>query len=218
MPYLDADWNRNVDGPPDIFQAHLWVPERDWEGWKHRGLGLSLRDMWERDRAVAPSELDHLSSLSHENREAYLGVLGKDLGSIQRDCLYYMNWVEQLKQSHDDTTADKVVETMQEFGFISAEWPPDAGGPPLQASPRPWRGVLNWLMANLAKAGKIILKIADFLIGTLVGGPGVSAVAVGAFPPSLGVEISTDLFRDRPAWVAVHRFLENVQNEIASKV
>jgi hypothetical protein len=60
----------------------------------------------------------------------YLSVLGADLGSVQRDNFFYTNFVEQLKQSPDDATADKVVRTMEELGFASVKWPASVGGPP----------------------------------------------------------------------------------------
>jgi hypothetical protein len=46
----------------------------------------------------------------------------------------------------------------------------------------------------------------------------LSAVAVGVVPvPSLGVELTMELFQKESAWSAVHRFLENVHEEFASR-
>jgi hypothetical protein len=68
--------------------------------------------------------------------------------------------------------------------------------------------MLNWLIRNMAKAGQIILNIAEFLAGVLTG-LGISAVTVAAAPlPQVGIDIPTDLFNNRNVWTDVRQFLE----------
>jgi hypothetical protein len=218
MPYVDPEGIRPDEVTPEPIAAGLWVPEFDWEGWKRRGVGLAHRDMWDRDRDVARDELEQLTKLSDDSRDLYLKVLGQDLGSVQRDTLFYSNWLEQLKQSPNDTTADAVFEAMKQLHFTSADWEGKPGGPPRGQSPRPFRATLNWLLGLLAKVGKILLKIADALVAMLSKeGPSLS-VSIGAFPPSFGVDVSTTLFNTSRLWDCLHRFLENAQAELARAI
>ncbi len=221
MPYLDEEWHRRGgdEGDEDI-PAGLWVPEKDWKGWKTRGIGLSYRDMWDRDRVVTRAELEKLASLSPGSRELYLSVLGQDLGSIQRDSLFYSNWIEQLKRSPNDATADAVFDAMDQLNFASVQREATTGGPPKSQSPRPFNKMLNWLLGLLVKVGKIILKVADALIA-MMSEKGVDlSVSIGAFPPSFGVDVSTTLFKQEhsTAWDSLHRFLEQAQNELAKEI
>jgi hypothetical protein len=76
--------------------------------------------------------------------------------------------------------------------------------------------MLNWMLTQLAKVGKIILKITDALIA-MIAKQGVDlSVGIGAFPPSFGVDVSTALFRlqDNTEWDSLHRVLENAQDEL----
>lgn len=220
MPYLDGEWRRYRDPgePPEVIPAGLWVPERHWDEWRDRQEGLSFRRLWDRKGVIEPADLEELASLSHTDRERHLSALGRDLGSVQRDNLFYTNFLEQLKRSPDDSTADNVVHTMVGLGFASAGWDETIGGPPPHMSPRPWKRVLDWLLKNLAKVGKFIRDAAAFLAATLrdeLSGLSV-AISLGVVPmPSLGVELSTSLLKDAPAWTAVQRFLENVEDEFA---
>jgi hypothetical protein len=71
-----------------------------------------------------------------------------------------------------------------------------------------------------AKAGEIILRIADFISGALIGGGlGVSAVAVsaGVTGPEIGMDISTDLLNGR-FWLPIRRFLDKVYDEFAKEL
>jgi hypothetical protein len=221
MPYLDADWEREPEPgyPPERVQAGVWVPERHWDEWKRRREGLSFGEVWVRQGLIPRGQLGGLAWLSEEDRERHLIALGRDLGSVQRDGFFYGNFLEQLKRSPDDTTADKVVDTMIELGFTSPRWLPTIGGPPLGKSPRLWKDVLDWLLRNLAKVGKFILNAADVLVATLAEElRTLSAVAVGAVPlPSLGVEFSMELFQKESAWTAVHKCLENLHDEFARR-
>jgi hypothetical protein len=228
MAYLDEEWRK--PGEPEPLPEGLWVPEKDWDGWKSRGAGLSYRDVWTRDRVVTRTELGQLAGLSGENRDVYLSVLGHDLGSVQRDSLFYGNWVERLKQALGEPTpsppevnaADKVFKAMEQLKFTSAEGGdfPFPGGPPEGESPRPLEKMLNWMLQQLAKVGKMILKITDALIA-MIAKDGVDlSVGIGAFPPSFGVDVSTTLFRlqDNTVWDSLHRFLENAQAELSRAV
>ena len=222
MPYLQADWAVvTADGRTEAAPKGLWVPERDWKGWQSRGADLPLAYRW-REEGIRPGEEPYrlpplADSLTDAERDKYLRVLGADLGSIQRDNFFYTNFIEQLKQSPDDATADKIVKTMEELDFTSVRWPESVGGPPPHQSPLPWGGVLRWLVRLTAKAGEIILKIADFVSGILIGGGvGVSAVtvSVGVPSPQIGIEVSTELFNGR-FWLPVRQFLDEIQAKFA---
>jgi hypothetical protein len=215
MPYLDAAWIKPNEVTPEPIPKGLWVPERDWAGWKRRGEGLAHRAMWDRDREVTRAELQQLGSLADDTLTLYLSVLGQDLGSVQRDSLFYLNSLEKLKLSQDTDTADTVVEAMEKLGFASAKWLPDAGGPPPKQSPRAVDRVLNWLLGLLAKVGKMILRIADVLVASLERYGVDVAVNIGAFPPSIGVDVSTTLFKQEVIWTAVHGFLTSAQDALA---
>jgi hypothetical protein len=221
MPYLDADWYWQPEPgyEPEKVHKGIWVPERHWNEWRGRREGLSLREVWIRQGLIPREQLEQLTRLSEEDRERHLIALGRDLGSVQRDGFFYGNFLEQLKRSPDDTTADKVVDTMIELDFASPGWHPKIGGPPLGKSPRSWKGVLDWLLKNLAKVGKFILNAADVLVATLTEElRTLSAVAVGAVPlPSLGVEFSMELFQKESAWTAVHKYLDNLHEEFARR-
>ena len=223
MPFLDEAWDTvswewRGELEPEVVPAGLWVPERDWEGWKARGSGLSYREMWDRDRVVAREELEQLASMSDESREVYLKVLGQDLGSVQRDNLFYSNWMEQLKHSPNESTADAVVDAMTQLRFTSAAWEGKPGGPPPGQSPRPFDRTLNWLLGLLVKVGRMILKIADALVAMLSRQGVDFGVAIGAFPPSFGVEVSTTLFQNSSVWDSLHRFLESAQLELGRAI
>jgi hypothetical protein len=220
MPYLQADWTAiGADGHGERIPRGLWIPERDWDGWQLRGGNLRFGPRWREEgvgsaedpyRFPSPSDAQSLTDGDHE---MYLNALGGDLGSVQRDSFFYTNFVEQLKQSPSDATADKVIRTMEELDFASVRWPETVGGPPSHHSPRPWDRVLKWLFGNMAKAGNIILKIADTVAGILIGGGlGVSAVTVSAGVPSpqIGIEVSTELFNGR-FWGPIRKFLDEVQ-------
>jgi hypothetical protein len=220
MPYLDGDWTGVEDGmTKTIAPAGLWIPEKGWEQWKGRGTDLPLREKWETKGIIPRSELDQLALLSDEDRRRYLDVLGKDLGSVQRDGFFYTNFTEQLKQSPDDATAEKIINTMEEIGFTSVKWHHSIGGPPPHESFRGWKRVLNWLIRNMAKAGQIILNIAEFLAGVL-SGLGIAAVTVAAAAPlpQVGIDIPTDLFNNRNVWTDIRQFLENAQVTFAEGV
>jgi hypothetical protein len=224
MPYLQAEWNVVRAGPDPRPQTErvskgVWVPERDWEGWRSRGETLPLSYRWREEEIRAGEEPYRLppqpTPLTDDELKTYLTVAGEDLASVQRDNFFYTNFVEQLKQSPDDATADKVIRTMEELGFASATWPEAVGGPPPHHSPRPWIGVLKWLMGLMAKAGAIILRIADFISGVLIGGGlAVSAVSVssGATGPQIGIEFSPDLFNGR-FYKPIRQFLDKVFDE-----
>jgi hypothetical protein len=216
MPYLDAPWTKPDEVRPEVFPAGLWVPERDWEGWMHRGEGLTFRNMWDRDRVIPRTELQQLRSLPEDNLNLYLRVLGQDLGSVQRDSLFYWNSLEKLKLSQDESTADAVVEAMDKLGFASVKWPANVGGPPPHQSPRPVDRVLKWLLGLLAKVGKILLKIADVLVASLEKYGVDVSVAIGAFPPSIGADVSTTLWQNEVVWTAVHGFLNSAQDALAA--
>jgi hypothetical protein len=222
MPYLQESWAVvGAYGRTEVVPRGLWVPDRDWSGWQSRAADLPLAYRWREEDVRAGEEPYRLprsaDSLTDGQRDEYLRVLGADLGSVQRDNFFYANFVEQLKQSPEDATADKVVKTMEDLDFTSIRWPESIGGPPPHRSPLPWRGVLRWLIQLAAKAGKIILKIADFISGVLIGGGvGVSAVTISAGVPSpqIGIEVSTDLFNGR-FWLPVRQFLDEVQAKFA---
>lgn len=217
MPYLDAPWSID-QGTGETFEAHQWVPELDRVGWIQRDSGLTFRSFWEFDATASRTDLEVAARTSAPVRDDYLTLLGRDAGSIQRDGLFYMNGIERLKASPNDETADQVVERMHHFGFTSAGWAPEIGGPPPQMSPRPWKRVMEWLFGLVAKAAAALTRAADFLSALVADGQGISAVAVGVMPPSIGVELSADLFRDAPAWDQVHVFLTNMQAEISATV
>jgi hypothetical protein len=236
MPYLQADWRLvRADGQTEEAPKGLWVPERDWEGWQSRGRDLQFAYRW-REEAIRPGEEQYrlpsqivrppstppgtppTDYLDEAQRAMYLEVLGADLGGVQRDNFFYTNFVEKLKQSPNDATADSVIRTMEELDFASVKWPESVGGPPPHHSPWPWDRVLKWLISNMATVGKIILKIADFVVGVLIGGGlGVSAVTVSAGVPSpqIGIEVSTQLFNDDRFWLPVRKFLDEVQAKFA---
>lgn len=222
MPYLQANWRAvRADGRTVPARKGLWVPERDWDGWRQRGRGLQFAYRW-REEAI-PSDEDPYRlpsptpSLTEEQRARHLEVLGADLGSVQRDNFFYTNFVDQLKQSPNDATADNVIRTMEELDFASVKWPESVGGPPPHHSPRPWDGVLKWLIRNMAKVGNMILKIADVLAGFIVGELGVSAVTIsaGVPTPQIGIEVSPQLFNEGQLWLLVRRFLDEVQAKFA---
>jgi hypothetical protein len=217
MPYLLADWTVvRADGQVERVEKGQWIPERDWDGWWSRGETLPLSYRW-REVTIRPGEEPYRlppqpTPLTDDELEMYLVGLGEDLASVERDNFFYTNFVEQLKQSPDDATADKIIRTMEELGFSSVTWPVAVGGPPPHHSPRPWIGVLKWLMGLMAKAGAIILKIADFISGVLIGGGlGVSAVSVssGVTGPEIGIEVSPDLYNGR-FWLPIRQFLDKV--------
>ena len=109
--------------------------------------------------------------------------------------------------------------TLEQLGFTSVTWDHLIGGPPEHHSFRPWQSTLNWLISNIAKVGRIILKIADFVAGLLVGGKvGISAISVSAaIPPEITFEWPTGVLNDQ-YWPPVRRFLENVMDEFAKKL
>lgn len=218
MPYLQEDWSVvEPDGRTERVPRGLWIPERDWVGWRLRGLDVPLAYRWREEQVRAAEEPYRLPrTLTLPEEQTHLRALGGDLGSVQRDGFFYANFVEQLKRSPTDETATDVIRTMESLDFASVRWPQSVGGPPPHCSPWPWRPVLNWLWTNLRKVGAIILKIADTLVGILIGGGlGVSAVTVSAgLTPQIGVEFSTELFNSR-FWVPVREFLERSQEEIA---
>jgi hypothetical protein len=223
MPYLDGNWTESrADGTTvEVAKAGVWVPERDREGWLVRADGLEFAYKW-REKGIRPGEEPYrlpptASLLTDADRARYLNVLGADLGSVRRDNFFYTNFLEQLKQSPNDNTADRVVATMRDLDFASFKWPETIGGPPPHQSPLPWRGVMKWLMGLIAKASAFVLKVADFISGVLIGGGlGVSAVAVsaGLTGPDIGIEVSADLFNGR-FWLPVRQFLDNIYEEFA---
>src|SRR5215813_9040953 len=144
MPYLQADWSVvKADGHTQPAPKGLWVPERDWAGWQRREQDLPFAYRW-REEAIRSGEEPYQFAalaapqpksnpslvLNDEQRANYLKVLGADLGSVQRDNFFYTNFVEKLKQSPNDATADDAIRTMEELDFASIKWPEVVGGPP----------------------------------------------------------------------------------------
>jgi hypothetical protein len=190
--------------------------ERLAQSWDEPPLSYRWREETVRSGEEPYGRTPHPARWADDNEvERYLVGLGEDLASVQRDNFFYTNFVEELKQSPDDATADKVIRTMEELGFASVTWPEAVGGPPPHHSPRPWRSVLKWLIGLMAKASAFILKVADFISGVLIGGGlGVSAVTVsaGITGPKIGFEVSPDLFNGR-FWLPIRQFLDRIYED-----
>lgn len=216
MPYLDGNWMSDRDEIP----AGMWIPETNWDRWSSRGRDRPLRQLWDREpEPYAAPDLweSEFAKLRESEQDKYLEILGRDIGSVQRDGLFYSNFVERLKNSPSDSLADEIVNRMQTLGFVSAMWPYAVGGPPPHESPRPWKTVLDWLLKLLSKVGKFLLNAVAFTTVTLRH-LGLSAVAVSVgWPLSVSFEFPPDLFRDPPTWNRARMFLDNILTEMGDK-
>jgi hypothetical protein len=216
MPYLDRDWMLDSG---EFLSAGTWIPETNWDRWQSRGVGRPLRLAWCQESGPDQTQRMEFERLNEAVQMEYLGVLGRDIGSVQRDGLFYSNFVESLKNSPTNLVADEVVDRMQMLGFASASWPFPVGGPPPHESPRPWKRVLDWLLKLLAKAGKFLLNCVEFAMVTLRP-LGASAVAVGvAWPLSVSFEFPPELFQDPQGlgWSKARTVLDNIIAEMAER-
>jgi hypothetical protein len=213
MPYLNENWT--VDG--EYLDKGIWIPERGWAHWKERDAHREFRRYWDQESASSENNLPTLSNLSNEAREGRLRVLGGDIGSVERDGLFYSNFVECLKNSPKDSVADEVVDRMQMLGFASAGWPPAVGGPPPHESPRPWGKVLDWLLGLLAKVGKFLLNVVTVATRTLHDF-GLSSVSVGiGWPLTVSFEFPKETVQDDRWWTNARVMLDSIIGEMGSQ-
>jgi hypothetical protein len=141
-------------------------------------------------------------------------ALGADIGGVKRDSLFYVNLLEQLKnsigpyESSNDMSADSVIERMQTPGFTSCSYSELQGGPPEGQSPRPWRKVLDWLLGLQAQVVEFLTSAAETYRALWDGfarshGATPPEIALGIFPPSVGFGLGVDVFVNpamRNAW------------------
>jgi hypothetical protein len=168
--------------------------------------------------------LNSLRRIPESQRSAYLETLGADVGSVQRDSLFYANLLEDLKksigddESSNDAAADRVVDRMQKLGFTSCSYSEAQGGPPAGESPRPWRKVLDWLLRLQAQvvefftsAGEAFQALLEQYVQGLNATP--PAIAVGILPPSFGVEFGTEIFLNPAMRTTYRTFLRSLTAE-----
>ena len=214
MPYLITVPTTGPSAPI----RRLWLPERQFQRWQARGVNLPLRDSWLQEGGPEDWEMDSLRQGAETQRSAYLEALGANVGSVQRDGLFYINLLEELKnsigsnESSNDMAADRVVERMKILGFASCSYSETQGGPPQGQSPRPWRKVLDWLLGLQAQVIEFFTSAAeafrtlldDFARNLNTTLPGI---AVGILPPSVGLEFGVDVFLS-PAVRTAYRTFE----------
>jgi hypothetical protein len=201
MPYLER--KHVIDD--EVIPEGTWVPEHGWDRWQERAKGI--RAPWRED--MKPE------SLPKPLRVEAQAVLAADMASVQRDGFIYANLIEQLKNSPNDRTADKVVGQMKALGLASATWPEPAGGPPAPKSARPFKKVLDWLFRLRAQVTRFLMNTVNFVMTSL---DSVSAVAVGVVPPSVSFEFPSSLFDDPQAWDRTWGFLDKVTAESGEPV
>jgi len=218
MPYLDQDHTFTESLNQGPVRKGTWVPETNREAWEQRGLSLSLRDAWTTDKGPTLRQMADFDKLSETARQEHYKALARDMASAQRDGLFYFNALERLKNDPKDAVADEVIDRLRELGFMSIDLLEEAGGPPPGRSPRPFRGVLEWLMKQLAKAGKFLLTAAAFITNRLYD-LGLSAVAVSiGMSPQVSIEFAPHILRDPPRWDKAKEFLDNFLDELGNKV
>ena len=188
---------------------------------------MRLRESWLRIEGASSDDLMRLGQLPAEEKLAHLWVLAADIGEAQRDGLMYFNQLEWLKNQvmpvpspvtpsspdPNDHLGDVVVNRMREWGFTSVNRDIDEGGPPKGHSPRWWRDVFNWILGKIKEVGQFLLKaiqpfmrlVRDFNVSVKI-----SAIAIGAFPPSLGIEFGPDEVDDTMAWGILKRFVSEM--------
>lgn len=205
----------------------MWTPEVTRDDWHVRGERAPLRESWLGIDGADAGALTRLSRLPAEEKLVHLWVLAADIGEAQRDGLMYFNQLEWLKNQvqpiprieprpstdPNDQWGDAVVDRMREWGFASVDRSPDAGGPPLGQSPRKWREVFGWLFGKIKDVGLFLLNaiqpfmtlVKDFNVSVKI-----SAIAIGALPPSLGIEFEPNEVDDTMAWGILKRFLSEM--------
>src|ERR1700733_12916705 len=220
MPYLPTV----PPAAPGASFPRIWVPEGQPTRWQDRGVNLPLRDSWLREDGPEDWELDLLRQTTQTDRSAYLQALGADIGSVQRDSLFYVNLLEELKnsigldESSNDMSADRVIERMQTLSFTSCFYSEAQGGPPEGQSPRPWRKVLDWLLGLQAQVVELFTSAAeafralwDEFARSLGATP--PEIALGIFPPSVGFGLGVDVFLNPAMRTACRTFLRSLTVE-----
>jgi hypothetical protein len=218
MPYLTVAPTGDPGAP------RIWIPERQSARWQERSIELPLRASWLREDGPTDEELNRLKQIPETMRSVYLKGLGADIGSVQRDGLFYVNLLESLKNSigpnepSNDKAADTVVDRMKKLGFASSSYSEKQGGPPEGESPRPWRKVLDWLLGLQAQvvqfftnAAEIFRTLLDEFARRINTTP--PAIAVGIFPPSIGLEFGTDIFLHPEMRAAYRTFVSSLTAE-----
>jgi hypothetical protein len=108
-----------------------------------------------------------LSSLNRDETKETLVSLGSDLASVLRDGWVYWNLAEHLKiaelaePTRLDGVAGWVVDRMGAFDMQSAQKAEGEGGPPSPTNSRPFRGVLNYLLAKLGDVKEFLGRAAQ---------------------------------------------------------
>jgi hypothetical protein len=216
MPYLDQDHTFSGDATPT--RKGTWVPEINRQDWEQRGASLSLRDAWTHESGPTSLQMANFDQLPANVQQEHYNALARDMASAQRDGLFYFNALERLKNEPNDTVADEVVDRLKDLGFMSIGLPEEVGGPPPGRSPLPFRGVLEWLVKQLAKVGKFLLTAAAFITDRL-DDLGLSAVAVSiGMSPQVSIEFAPHVLRDSPRWQKAKEFLHNFFDELGKKV
>ena len=216
MPYLDQDHTFSGDATPT--RKGTWVPETNRQGWDQRGASLSLRDAWTHESGPTSLQTAYFDQLPANVQQEHYKALARDMASAQRDGLFYFNALERLKNEPNDTVADEVIDRLKDLGFMSISLPEEAGGPPPGKSPRPFRGVLEWLIKQLAKVGKFLLTAAAFITNRLYD-LGLSAVAVSiGMSPQVSIEFAPHVLRDPPRWSKAKEVFDNFFDELGDKV
>ena len=215
MPYLKSDWMLGTT----VLAAGTWVPERNWDRWQDRAVGVPEHLLgWRRDPQWGIPG-GPISQPPEELPANAMTVLAGDIVSAQGDALLYSNFIERLKNSPSDTTADEVVDQMLTLGLTSAGWPEAVGGPPPHESPRPWRRVLDWLKKLAADVAGFLLRCVESA-GATLRVAGVTAVAVNvSWPwPQVSFEFPTDIFSRHAEWQKAREFLQQMLTELRQKV
>jgi hypothetical protein len=225
LPYLDHESWVPPSGRP--IPPYTWIPELDGPGWNERHPDPSAPDDWIRKEGLTADALLNLQLLPPNEKEKRLLTLGADIGSVQRDSVLYTNFLEQLKLVAPLSTkppavkaanqaADDVVTRMKMMGLTSVNWSPDQGGPPREASLRPWRDVVDWLWRQLAKVGRFLANSIEAFMA-LARDLVLDALTAISFsvsiPPALGFEIDPNYFTDNKKWSILKRFIDAILTE-----
>lgn len=214
MPEDEQQGEAEEEEPvPDEESEEVFASDTRPDEWAARGINKPLRAAWTSATGPTSEQVAEFDRLSKEEQDKYFEVLAKDIGSAQRDALFYFNAIEQLKNEPTDEAADRVIENLGKLGLSSVQKASSEGGPPKQESPRPFRKVLGWLGRQLAKAGRFVLKAIAFL-STQLDKLGVSSVAVQIgfpFAISFGLELSPVLVRDNynERWLRFRKYLDD---------
>lgn len=119
--------------------------------------------------------------------KALVGDAFRQLGGMQRDALFYYNFLENSKR-FGQPAADPIRPTMKQFGMLSAdEYPPD--GPPESFVGR-W---INYLLRTLADVTRrmfrtvveVVLPALQRFFGSSVQGNIVTIGLSAGFPPAV---------------------------------